>query len=347
VDRLLYGRHPDRTEVLSRLAATASTTAAGAEDLLAEVARLLVQGTGASRAEVWLAVEPLPRLAASAGAAASAGPAMRADVRHHGELLGQLRLYAQAAADLVPDAGPVLDDVAHSLGVVLRNTRLTTQLRAQLEELRDSRHRLVEAHDQARRRLERDIHDGAQVRLISLRLRLGLLRTLVDAEDHDGVRAHLDTLAQEVDAAVRSLRELARGLHPPILEQSGLAAALRAHVRGLPATVSVAAPGVGRYPRAVEGAVYFACLEAIQNAIRHGQARQIDVEVTADGATLRFRVCDDGAGFDPGQVVTGTGLANINDRVSALGGRNVVESATGQGTRIVGEIPAQPLVEER
>jgi two-component system, NarL family, sensor kinase len=345
VDRLLYGRRADRTEVLARLAAQAST-AAGAE-VLGEVAQLLVRSTGAARAEVWQAVEPQPRLGGVAGESDEPEPVLRADVHHRGERLGELRLFARVAADLAPDASRLLADVAHSLGVVLRNARLTAQLGAQLEELQASRQRLVQVHDQARRGLERDIHDGAQARLVSLRLRIGLLRALAGTGDLDAVAEQLDSLAQEVDAAVRSLRELARGLHPPILEQSGVAAALRANLRDLPLRVTVNAAGVGRYPRAVEGAVYFSCLEAVQNAVRHSGAEQIRVDLAADGAGLRFRVGDDGTGFDPDRIMAGAGLVNISDRVSALGGQVRVDSSPEAGTVVGGEIPAQPLVEDR
>lgn len=340
VDRVLYGRQVDRTQVLSRLAALAST--ATPEHVLSEVATLLVRSTGASRAEVWLDVDPVPVLAAASGGSDEAGPLLRADVVHHEERLGELRLYARAAADLVSDVSELLDDVAHSLGVVVRNARLTAQLRAQLDELRQSRQRLVEAHDQARRGMERDIHDGAQSRLIAVRLRVGLAAALAETDDGgDGaaVREQLTALGAEVDAAVRSLRELARGLHPPILEQSGVAAALRAHVRDLPLSVAVEADGIGRYDRTIEGAVYFACLESMQNAIRHGGAARVVIVLRDDREQLRFSVRDDGAGFDQRTVAAGAGLANIDDRVSALGGTCRVDSAPGAGTHVRGEIP--------
>lgn len=345
VDRLLYRRHADRTEVLSRLAARASESVA--EDVLDDVAGQLVHSTGASRAEVWLDVDAKSRLAAAAGSSNETTPIVTAAVVHQGERLGELRLYARAAADLARDAGPLLDDVARSLGVVLRNARLTAQLRVQLDELQQSRQRLVEVHDQARRELERDIHDGAQSRLIALRLRLGLAGALVDVDDRAPLREQLDALGEDVDAAVRSLRELARGLHPPILEQSGLAAALRAHVRDLPLPVAVRADGVGRYHRTAEGAVYFACLEAVQNAVRHSRGQRITVDLTGDDGVLRFCVHDDGAGFEREHVVAGAGLANIDDRVTALGGTTTVDSAPGRGTRISGEVPAQLLVDDR
>lgn len=346
VDRLLYRRQADRTEVLSRLAERASAST-DAEEILVEVADLLVRSTGASRAEVWLEIDRAEQLAASSGDSGEPSPVLRAAVVHQDERLGELRLYATAAADLVPDANQLLDDVAHSLGVVVRNARLTVQLRAQVDELQRSRQRLVEVHDQARRGLERDIHDGAQARLISLRLRLGAARAMAGDVASDAVREQLDQLGAEVDAAVRSLRELARGLHPPILEQSGLAAAIRAHVRDLPGPVSVDADGVGRYERAVEGAVYFSCLEAVQNAVRHSGAQLIVVSLSAEHDALRFRVSDDGRGFDPEQVIAGAGLANIGDRVAALGGHVRIESTPGRGALVAGEIPAQALVDDR
>jgi two-component system, NarL family, sensor kinase len=282
-----------------------------------------------------------------AGETDEAQPVLRAPVHHQGERLGELRLFARAAADLVPDAAQLLADVAHSLGVVLRNARLSAQLRAQLDELRASRRRLVQVHDQVRRGLERDIHDGAQARLVSLRLRLGLLRATVGAGELSAVGEELDLLADEVDAAVRSLRELARGVQPPILEQSGVVAALRAHLGYLPVPVTVKADGAGRYPRPVEGAVYFSCLEAIQNAVRHSGAQQIEVGITADDTGLTFAVRDDGRGFAVDLVDSGTGLVNIRDRISALGGDIRVDASASAGTLVTGRIPAQVLADDR
>lgn len=345
VDRLLYGRRADRTEVMSRLAARASTSRMA--DVLGEVTELLVRSTGAARAEVWLDLSAQLQPAAATGNSSEPEPVLRAAVAHHNEQIGELRLFARAASDLVPDAAQLLGDVAHALGVVVRNDQLTVQLRAQLDELHASRQRLVEAHDQARRSLERDIHDGAQARLISLRLRLGALRAHTGGPDDRRLAEELDTLGHEVDTAVRSLRDLARGLHPPILEQSGLAAALRAYTRDLPVPVSVTAHSARRYRRAVEGAAYFCCLEAVQNAVRHAGTQRIAVELHADENVLRFCVRDDGAGFVPDHRRAGTGLVNIDDRVSALGGTTVVESALGGGTRVTGTIPAQSLAEDR
>jgi signal transduction histidine kinase len=349
MDRLLYRREADRTQVLSRLAAHASTAATA--EVLGEVVLLLVRSTGAARVEIWLNGADRPQLGAATGATGAIGtaePALRAAVFNQGERFGELCLYAHAPADLVGDARQLLDDVAHALGVVLRNDRLATQLSSQLEELRASRQRLVEAHDQARRGLERDIHDGAQARLISLRLRVGALRHVAGEIPEDGrVGVQLDAIGQELDATIRSLRALARGLHPPVLEQSGIADALHAHVRDLPLPVTVTDHNIGRYSSAVEAAMYFACMEAVQNAIRHSGATRVEVQLTAENAALRFDVRDDGTGFDPAREPTGTGLLNIRDRMSALGGDAHVASAAGGGTTVSGRIPVHPRTEDR
>ncbi|MFL1376589.1 sensor histidine kinase [Nocardiopsis protaetiae] len=339
VDRALYRRRADRTEVLSRLAER-SSDARSAADVLDEVTGLLLRGTGAARAEVALDGGGV----VAAGRGADGEPVLAAPVEHGGERFGELRLYARAAADLVPDARPLADDVAHALGVVLHNDRLTGRLREHVEELRDSRRRLVEAHDRARRGLERDIHDGAQARLVAARLRVGVLRALAEAPggpDAERIVAGLEVLGRELDAAVRSLRDLSRGLHPPMLEQDGPAAALRAATRDLPVPVRVTGDSGGRHERAVEDAVYFCCLEAVHNAVRHGGAGSVGVEVSGGGGRLRFLVSDDGCGFDPAAPRSGTGLTGIGDRIRALGGRVLVESAPGSGTRVSGEVPVR------
>ena len=331
VDRVLYRRRADRGEVLSRMARHAgqATTA----DVLTEVAELLARSSGARRVEVWLDDQAAP--VAVAGTGAPAPPVLVVAVEHGSEHFGELRLSARAAADLVPDATELVGDVAHALGLILRNERLARRLQAQLHELRASRQRLVEAHDHARRGLERDIHDGAQVRLVALRLRLGRLRVTAGP-----LAGEIDVLEREVDATIRALRELARGLHPPILEQAGPAEALRVYAGDLPATVVLTAGPIGRHPRAVEGAIYFFCLEAIQNAIRHGCANRIAVALTRENGVLRCRIEDDGTGFDPAQPHAGTGLANAADRASALGGALLVDAEPGRGSRLVLELPS-------
>jgi signal transduction histidine kinase len=342
VGRLLFRVRSDRTDVLSRVAAHASA-APTATDVLEEVTELLVRSTGADRAEAWLDVGSAAPAAVAGPDNAALPPVVRVPVVHQGRRFGELRLLARARADLVGDAEELVTDIAHAVAVVLRNEELTTQLRGQLDELRASRQRLVEAHERGRHSLERDIHDGAQSRLIALRLRVGAAHARFADLDPD-LADELATIAGEVDAAVRSLRDLARGLAPALLGESGVAAALRAHTRGLPLPVTIAVLDDERHHPAVESAAYFCCLEALQNSIRHGAATTVTVELDGDASALRFTVSDDGAGFDPDQTRRGAGLANICDRIEALGGYAQIETAPGAGTRIAGVIPSQPAV---
>jgi two-component system, NarL family, sensor kinase len=339
VDRLLYGQHTDRDQLLSRLAERTARPGTGQEALI-DVADLLLHSTGADRAEVWVDREGELTLGAASGADHLDMPVLHEAVIHHGDRLGEIRLHTEVAGDLIRDADRVVADVARLLGVVLRNQHLTEELRTQLTELRRSRQRLVTIHDQARRELERDIHDGAQSQLIALKARLGLARTLADPDDR-ALAAELDVMAGEIDTAVRSLRRLARGLHPPILEESGLVAALRSHAREVPATIRLHAEDLGRFDRAIEGAVYFTCLEAIHNALRHGKASVIDLHLDADADRLRFAVTDDGGGFDPARRNGGTGLTNIHDRLSALDGSVDVVAEVGRGITLQGWLPVR------
>jgi two-component system, NarL family, sensor kinase len=342
VDRLLYGRDRDASQVLSDLAdrLRASTSA---EDVLDEVAGLLVRSTGADRVEIVMEVDGGDRLAAAHGAVANGtGPLVDVAVIHVDETLGRIRLWARALSDLAPDADELVDRVASTLGVVLRNAALTAELESQVAELRVSRLRLLRAQDEARRALERDIHDGAQARLVALRIKLGIAGSLADAGRGDAVRGLLDELGGEVDESVRALRALGRGLHPPVLEGAGIAAALRAEARVLPMAVTVEAEGVGRYDPAVEAAVYFSCLEAVQNAAKHGRARAVAVHLANGADDLTFSIADDGCGFDPACAAPGSGLTNMRDRIGSLGGHLTVEATPGHGVRIRGTVPALP-----
>jgi two-component system, NarL family, sensor kinase len=344
VDRVLYGRDADAYEVLSELASRLRD-AGSAEQVASQVASLLVRGSGASAVRIHLQVRDRAEQIASAGAA-DEPVALTAPVLHDGEQVGEVTLHARSVTDLAPDTGDLVADVTGMLGAVLRNALLTLELREQVAALRRSRQRLVEAQDSARRDLERDLHDGAQARLIALRLQVGLL----DAElaGHGGVaeavhlRQRCEQLASEVDETIRELRRLAQGLRPPILESDGLVAALRAATRGLPTAVKVDGNGLGRFPPAVEAAVYFACLESIRNATAHAAADRVEVGLAADAGVLRFWVADDGVGFDPHRIVRGRGLESLDDRISGLGGSLVVSSRPGGGTRVEGSVPTHP-----
>jgi two-component system, NarL family, sensor kinase len=350
VDRWLYGRDADAYEVLSELATQLRD--AGTSDTVPDrVADLLVRGTGASGARITMTADGAPLGLAEAGSIDAAPPVLTAPIAHDGEVLGEVALHARAGSDLAPDASVLVGDVAGTLGAVLRNAVLTAELTTQVDELRRSRARLLTAHDEARRELERDLHDGAQARLVALRLQLGLAATraaaLPDTEESASLRALLERLGDDTDVAIRSLRDLSRGLHPPVLETAGVAAALRAGVRGLPVEVTIEAPDLGRAPTAVETAVYFCCLEAVKNAASHADARRIHVTLGRRDGWLAFTVEDDGRGFDPTLVTHGRGLTNLEDRIRGLHGRFEVDTGPGQGTRVRGELPVQPLVSDR
>jgi two-component system, NarL family, sensor kinase len=345
VDRLLYGRDADAYGVLSELASQLRD-AGSVEQVADQVASLLVRGSGASAARIHLAGHGGFQELAFAGD--SEHPAvLEVPVLHDGELLGQVSLHARTATDLAPDAEELVTDVTGMLGAVLRNALLTSQLKEQVVALRRSRQRLVQAQDLARRDLERDLHDGAQSRLVALRLRVGLagaeLAQLEDGELRCRLQGRFQQLGDDVDEAIRELRVLTQGLRPPVLESDGVVPALRAATRGLPIAVDLDGDGVGRFPPAVEAAVYFACLEAVKNATTHARADRVQVRLSSSAGVLRFWIEDDGIGFDPERSGRGRGLENLDDRIGGLDGDLTVRSSPGHGTRIEGAVPAQSV----
>ena len=193
------------------------------------------------------------------------------------------------------------------------------------------------AQDAERRRIERNIHDGAQQQLVALAIKLSITESLIGS-DTDGERELLAELRQDAVGAVEDLRDLARGIYPPLLASAGLAAALEAQAKKAPVPTSVTAKAVGRYPQDVEAAVYFCVLEALQNVAKYAGATRAEVRLAASGHSLEFTVTDDGAGFDPGSKAYGTGLQGMADRLHAHGGSLTVRSALGAGTTIAGRV---------
>ncbi|HXV57625.1 MAG TPA: histidine kinase [Gaiellaceae bacterium] len=219
----------------------------------------------------------------------------------------------------------------------LENQRLRAQVESSLETLAESRARVQAAADGERRRIERDLHDGAQQRLVALRLRLERAAETVSEQPERGA-AELRGLGREVGEAIEDVRSLARGIYPALLADRGLPDALRDAARRSPLPVAVAARGVGRYAPEVEAAVYFTCLEALQNAAKHARgATSVSVVLVDDGA-LRFEVQDDGSGFAGEAVAAEGGLANMRDRIEAVGGKLSIGPAAS-GTRVSGVIP--------
>jgi len=214
---------------------------------------------------------------------------------------------------------------------VLRNVRL-------IQELRASRQRLVAAQDEERRKLERDLHDGAQQQLVALGVKMRLLGTFVDG-DPEKARTLVAQLQTETIDALENLRDLARGIYPPLLADQGLPAALEAQGRKVAIPVSIQPDGVGRYPQEVEATVYFCVLEALQNVSKYADASQVTLALWEGDGQLVFEVRDDGVGFDPGRTSYGTGLLGMADRLEALGGRLSIDSAPGRGTTLTGYVP--------
>jgi signal transduction histidine kinase len=222
---------------------------------------------------------------------------------------------------------------------VLRNVRL-------IEELRASRQRLVAAQDEERRRLERNLHDGAQQQLVALAVKQRLAESFV-RRDPDGAAQMLVELQADTVEALENLRDLARGIYPPLLADQGLAAALEAQVRKTPVAVTIESDGVARYAQEIEAAAYFCCLEALQNVAKYAGASKATVRLIDEQGWLNFVVADDGAGFDPAETALGTGLQGMADRVQALGGALEIRSRPGEGTTLTGRIPTRSFVPNR
>jgi signal transduction histidine kinase len=224
------------------------------------------------------------------------------------------------------------------VAAALRHEELMMRLSASLHELEGSRKRIARAADVERSRIERDLHDGAQQRLIGLRIKLSLAEELAEREPAHAAQA-VHALAGDVEAALGELRSLAHGVYPALLNDRGVADALRSAVGDVPLPCHLTARGLTRQPAEVETAVYFTCLEAIQNAAKHAAgATGIWLSLRQNHA-LRFEVRDDGPGFVvPAGAGTG-GLRNMRDRVEAVGGELTIDSAPGTGTRIRGVVP--------
>ena len=349
-NRLVYGKRATPYEALSQFSEQLSETYSH-EDILDRMARILGEGTGAERAEVWVRAGHRLVLASSSPKSAEAPaplvmdngtlPNMQRDtivpVSHAGELLGALAVDKKRGETMNTVEQKLVTDLAGQAGLVLKNVGLNQELLARLEDLRASRQRLVTAQDEERRRLERDLHDGAQQHLVALKIKLGLAEAAAQPETK--VRALITQLKQDADDALDTMRELARGIYPPLLASDGLEAALRAQIRRITVPVDLQLDDVARQPREVEGAVYFCCLEALQNVAKYAEAGRISLRLWTEDANLAFSVQDDGKGFDPVTVPQGSGLQNMRDRVEALGGSLEVRSMPGKGTTIQGRVP--------
>jgi signal transduction histidine kinase len=348
-NRLVYGRRATPYEVMSsfghRMAAVpsvddvlpdmAETAARGVSGTAARVTLLL--GDGRSRSVTWPAEGPVIQ------------PTFALPVAYVGSSIGEIAIAKPPNEPLRPAERRLLQDLAGHAGLALHNVRLASDLEAKAEELaaqtheiERSRERLVTARDAQRRRLERELRDGIGVELAAIRDEVGSDAERVSA-DPDGVQRSLDDLGVRANDALDQLRDVARGIFPPLLIDKGLVAALESHVRkaGVGTTLEVDPRVAGaRFEPAAENAVYFCCVQALQNAHRHAPGANVTVRLGLDGPdVLAFVVRDDGAGFDPATVEIHEGMQIMTDRIAALGGTIAVDSSPGEGTTVSGRIP--------
>jgi signal transduction histidine kinase len=269
-----------------------------------------------------------------------------APVCHAGELLGLIVVERTSMASAFSeDDDRVLSDLARQVGLALHNSQLDTALQTTLDEVRkqadalqESRARIVASGDAERRRVERNLHDGAQQHLVALAVNLRLARDII-VDDQEAGLEMLSELAGEVQETIQELRELAHGIYPPLLVDSGLTEALRAAANRNPLSVDLVTDGIGRYPSETEAAVYFCCLEALQNAAKHAPDAHVEVRVWEESGGLLFTVSDDGPGYDPEKAQRGHGYVNMADRLGAIGGTVRWDSVVGKGSQVRGSVP--------
>ena len=235
------------------------------------------------------------------------------------------------------DEPELIEAAGAAARLALENARLEAELKAQLARVEESRARIVAAGDEQRRRIERDIHDGAQQRLVALALELRAAQKRLGADVPPELDEVLADAVDELQLAVGELRELARGVHPAILTEEGLAAALESLAHRTPCPVRVLAAPEDRLPAPIEGAAYFVACEALANAVKHADATSVTISAVRRNGELVIEVTDDGVGG--ASLNGGSGLRGLTDRVEAHGGRLRIESPPGGGTRVVGELP--------
>jgi signal transduction histidine kinase len=347
-NRLVYGQRATPYEVMADFARRIAG-ALSSEEVLPRMAEAAARGVGAARSRVRVLLPGTREHSVAWPPGSSAESFDRtATALHRGEPVGEISVAKAPGDRLTPAEEKLLEDLASQAGPALRNAGLMAELRdslaaisVQAVELEASRRRIVATQDEERRRMERDLHDGAQQQLVSLS---GQLRLLQRVMARDPVRAEglLAELVVEADEALEAVRDLGRGIFPPVLADKGLAPALAARVtkhfpRGRlewPPELAAA-----RFDPDVEAAVYFCCLEALQNVARHAGEVPVTVELAVAGDALVFSVTDSGPGFDPASASPGRGQQNMADRLAALGGSLEIHSTPGEGTTVRGTVP--------
>ena len=346
-DRIVYGERATPFEVMSDFSERVGETYS-IDDVLPRMTELLIGSTGASEARVWLrSGSRLSPVAGSPSDAPSAADEVLAQgdrlpsfgdgltpfpVTHQGELLGAITLRMPANDPMDPAKERLVQGLASQAGLALRNVAL-------VQDLRESRRRIVAAQDERAKTLERNIHDGAQQQLVALSVKLRLAQQLVE-RDPAKAESILGELQGDATDALDNLRDLARGIYPPLLADKGLPAALSAQARKSATPIAVEPDGIGRYAPEVETTVYFCCLEAMQNIAKYAQASRSTVRLDQRDSVLVFEVTDDGVGFDVEGTPRGSGLQGMADRLDAVGGTLEIASEPGSGTTVRGRVPA-------
>jgi signal transduction histidine kinase len=339
------------------LAHFAPDTEASAQETPLWMAKVLASGVGARRVQVWLLAGGRIRLAAvhpESDGEPPAPPELSDDqtpvsgrhvrpVRHSGELLGVLVVEEREGERLTPVEEELLDSLAAQAGLVLHNLGLTTELHDQLLDvsaradlLRTARRKVVASEDVELQLLERDLHDGAQQQLVALAVNIRLVQNLLTRSQHQA-RELLESLDRSVQQAVTDLLEVVEG-PPRLLAQAGLTAALRSAAGTSPLPVELVSSGLGRYSADVELALYFCCLEALQNVAKHAAAHAVVIELHGDERSVTACVSDDGRGFDV-QASGDGGLAHMAERIRDVGGALSIRSDHRDGTKVRAEVP--------
>lgn len=354
-NRLVYGKRATPYEVMAefghRMAGVVS-----ADEVLSDMAGAAAHGVGGTAARVTVSLADGRERSATWPAGVGVDtPTVVVPVMHAGERIGEVAVVKAPSEPLRPAERLLLDDLAGHAGLALYNVRLTVdletkaaELAAQTDELRASRERLVTARDAQRRRLERELREGVGVELRDIRDEIDRDARLV-LDDHAAVETSLDAIGARANTSLDELRDVARGVFPSILADRGLPAAVEALVRktGDSVTFTLDPAADRRYEPAVENAVYFCCVQALQNAERHAPGAAAEVRLRSEAETLHFVIRDEGPGFDLSTVDAGEGMQIMTDRMAALGGELVVESSPGLGTTVMGSIPTLSLVGTR
>jgi signal transduction histidine kinase len=348
-DRWIFGERVTGYELLSRFGAALEQTV-DVEELLPRLVDTVRRGLGLRWARVTLSLGPFPsprRAASGIDPQADASPELAIPLSHRGEMLGTIECGPKTEGAFSEQDRELLEDVARQAAMGIRNVRLAAELSARLAEieaqaaeLAASRARIVQAQDAERRRIERNIHDGVQQEIVALMARARLARNQL-ARDPGLAAATLSQLQAEAGLILEGIRELAQGIHPTVLSDRGLVAAVEDRAQRMPIDVRVTVEPQLRHRRfaaEIEAAAYFVVSEGLANVLKHARAGRAEVSLSAPNGRLQVEVVDDGTGFE-GAGASGSGLSNLADRVAALSGELIVDSRPERGTRLAASLP--------